>query len=149
MLAELDAEVVQPQLAAPRRRDDRVETVLAHDERAARLPGHLVGQHVDIAGALAAVAHDASANEWRQRVSFLRVELDDRNEKLGYRIREAQLRKIPYVLVVGEREAQAGTASLRRRGGEDVGAVPVERIVAELTAEIAARSATLTVGRAG
>ncbi len=53
------------------------------------------------------------------------------------------------MLVVGEREAQSGTASLRRRTGEDVGAVPVERIVAELTAEIASRSATLTVGRAG
>jgi len=83
------------------------------------------------------------------RAARIRVELDDRNEKLGYRVREAQLRKVPYVLVVGEREAQAGTASLRRRGGEDLGAVPVERIVAELTAEIAGRSATLTVGRAG
>jgi len=56
---------------------------------------------------------------------------------------------VPYMLVVGEREAQSGTASLRRRTGEDVGAVPVERIVAELTAEIGNRSATLTVGHAG
>jgi threonyl-tRNA synthetase len=83
------------------------------------------------------------------RAARIRAELDDRNEKLGYRVRDAQIRKIPYVLVVGEREAGAGTASLRRRGGEDLGAVPVERIVAELTAEIAGRSATLTVGRAG
>jgi threonyl-tRNA synthetase len=82
------------------------------------------------------------------RAARIRAELDDRNEKLGYRIRDAQIRKVPYVLVVGEREAGAGTASLRRRGGEDLGAVPVERIVAELTAEIAGRSATLTVGRA-
>jgi threonyl-tRNA synthetase len=83
------------------------------------------------------------------RAARIRAELDDRNEKLGYRIRDAQVRKVPYMLVVGEREAQNGTASLRRRTGEDVGAVPVERIVAELTAEIGSRSATLTVGHAG
>jgi threonyl-tRNA synthetase len=83
------------------------------------------------------------------RAARIRAELDDRNEKLGYRIRDAQIRKVPYMLVVGEREAQSGAASLRRRTGEDVGAVPVERIVAELTAEISSRSATLTVGRAG
>jgi len=83
----------------------------------------------------------------RLREARVRVELDDRNEKLGYRIREAQLHKVPYMLVVGEREAQAGTASLRRRTGEDLGAVPVDRIVSELGAEIGSRSATLTVGR--
>jgi threonyl-tRNA synthetase len=83
------------------------------------------------------------------RAARIRAELDDRNEKLGYRIREAQLRKVPYMLVVGEREAQSGAASLRRRGGEDLGAMPVERIVTELVAEIGTRSATLTVGRAG
>ncbi len=83
----------------------------------------------------------------RFREARIRVELDDRNEKLGYRIREAQLKKVPYMLVVGEREAQNGTASLRRRTGEDVGAVPVDRVIAELAAEITSRSATLTVGR--
>ncbi len=83
----------------------------------------------------------------RLREARLRAELDDRNEKLGYRIRDAQLRKVPYMLVVGEREAQAGTASLRRRTGEDLGQVPVDRIVSELLAEAASRAATLTVGR--
>ena len=58
----------------------------------------------------------------RLRAARLRAELDDRNEKLGYRIRDAQLRKVPYMLVVGEREAQNGTVSLRHRGGEDLGA---------------------------
>ncbi|HET8578551.1 MAG TPA: threonine--tRNA ligase, partial [Methylomirabilota bacterium] len=85
----------------------------------------------------------------RLREARIRAELDDRNEKLGYRIREAQLHKVPYMLVVGEREAQSGTASLRRRTGEDLGAVPVDRIVSELVAEIGSRSATLTVGRSG
>jgi threonyl-tRNA synthetase len=83
----------------------------------------------------------------RLRAAGVRVELDDRNEKLGYRIREAQVQKVPYMLVVGEREAQGGTASLRRRTGEDAGQQPVDRIVSELVAEIGARSATLNVGR--
>ena len=80
------------------------------------------------------------------RAARIRAELDDRNEKLGYRIRDAQVRKVPYMLVVGEREREAGTVALRARA-EDRGAVPLDRVVADLTAEIAARSATLTVGR--
>ena len=91
-------------------------------------------------------AYARSVHE-RLRAARLRAELDDRNEKLGYRIREAQLRKVPYVLVVGEREAQAGTVSLRHRGGDDLGAQPLDRVVADLSREIAARSLALTVGR--
>jgi threonyl-tRNA synthetase len=85
----------------------------------------------------------------RLRQARIRAELDDRNEKLGYRVREAQVQKVPYVLVVGEREAQNGTASVRARGGADLGALPVDRVLADLVAEIASRSATLTVGRSG
>jgi threonyl-tRNA synthetase len=84
----------------------------------------------------------------RLRAARLRAELDDRNEKLGYRIRDAQLRKVPYMLVVGEREAQGGTVSLRHRTGEDLGAVPLDRVMADLLRETATRSLTLTVGRA-
>jgi len=83
----------------------------------------------------------------RLRAATIRGELDDRNEKLGYKIRDAQVRKVPYMLVVGGREAEQGTVSLRRRTGEDVGAVPVERVVADLTAEIASRTPDLTAGR--
>ena len=83
----------------------------------------------------------------RLREDRIRVELDDRNEKLGYRIRDAQVRKVPYTLVVGEREAQQGTASVRRRGSEESLTLPVDRVAADLLAEIGTRSATLTVGR--
>ncbi|HEY2994363.1 MAG TPA: threonine--tRNA ligase [Methylomirabilota bacterium] len=83
----------------------------------------------------------------RLREAHIRAELDDRNEKLGYRIRDAQVRKVPYMLVVGGREAEQGTVSLRPRSGEDRGAVPLERVVTDLAAEIAARAADLTVGR--
>ena len=83
----------------------------------------------------------------RLRAARIRAELDDRNEKLGYRIRDAQVRKVPYMLVVGGREAEGGTVSLRPRTGEDRGAVALDRVVADLTSEIAARAADLTVGR--
>jgi threonyl-tRNA synthetase len=76
----------------------------------------------------------------------VRAELDDRSEKLGYRVREAQLQKVPYVLVVGEREAREGTASVRKRGGEDVGAIPVDRFLAEVSAEIRTRAVTSRIG---
>src|SRR5256712_1237883 len=83
----------------------------------------------------------------RLRAARVRAELDDRNEKLGYRIREAQLWKVPYMLVVGEREAQNGTVSLRHRSGEDLGAVPLDRVLADLAREIGSRASGLTVGR--
>jgi threonyl-tRNA synthetase len=83
----------------------------------------------------------------RLRAAHIRAELDDRNEKLGYRIRDAQVRKVAYMLVVGGREAEQGTVSLRPRTGEDRGAVPLDRVVDELTVEIASRAADLTVGR--
>jgi threonyl-tRNA synthetase len=83
----------------------------------------------------------------RLRAARIRAELDDRNEKLGYRIRDAQVRKVPYMLVAGEREKQNGTVSLRHRSGEDLGAIPLDRVLTDLASEIASRSASLTVGR--
>ena len=65
----------------------------------------------------------------------LRVEVDVRNERMNGKIRDAQLRKIPYMLVVGDREAEAQAASLRVRGGGDLGAVPVSEIVERLRTE--------------
>jgi threonyl-tRNA synthetase len=85
----------------------------------------------------------------RLRAAGIRAGLDDRNEKLGYRIREAQMHKVPYTLVVGEREAQQGTASLRQRGSDQSVVLPVEQILHDLAAEVGNRSATLTVGRSG
>ncbi len=66
----------------------------------------------------------------------IRTEVDLRNEKIGYRIREAQLQKIPYMLVVGEREAQHGTVAVRARKEGDLGAQPVEDVVAKIVDEI-------------
>jgi threonyl-tRNA synthetase len=58
----------------------------------------------------------------RLATAGLRVELDERQEKIGYKIREAQLQKIPYMLVVGDREAEQGTVSVRGRADGDIGA---------------------------
>jgi threonyl-tRNA synthetase len=70
------------------------------------------------------------------RTHGLRVELDDRGESIGRKIRDAELRKIPFMLVVGEREAGEGTVSVRRRGdGDSDGAVALEELVARLLAE--------------
>ena len=73
----------------------------------------------------------------RLAAAGLRVELDDRNEKLGYRIREAQVQKVPYMLVVGGREEEAGEVAVRLRTEEDLGAQPLEEFV-ERAGEVAA-----------
>ena len=69
----------------------------------------------------------------------VRVEVDSRNEKIGYKIRESQMQKVPYMLVVGEKEATSGTVGLRKRGEGDLGAVPVEQLVADMALEIKER----------
>jgi threonyl-tRNA synthetase len=66
-----------------------------------------------------------------------RIELDGRNEKLGYKIREAQLAKIPYAVVIGDKEVAAGTVAPRRRGGENLTPLPVREFSARLRAEVA------------
>ena len=70
----------------------------------------------------------------------LRVELDDRNETMGKRIREAQLEKIPYMLVVGAKEKEDGTVSIRSRKGENIGAMSVKDAAARFVAETKAKT---------
>ena len=70
----------------------------------------------------------------------IRVETDLRNEKIGYKIREAQGQKIPYMLIVGDKEAENGTVSVRTRAGGDEGAVALDDFIAKITEEIASRA---------
>ena len=70
----------------------------------------------------------------------LRVELDDRNETMGKRIREAQLEKIPYMLVVGAKEKEDGTVSVRSRKGENIGAMSVKDAATRFVAETKAKT---------
>jgi len=68
-----------------------------------------------------------------------RVETDLRNEKIGFKIREHTLQRVPYLLVVGDREMEAGTVAVRSRGGEDLGSMAAEAFVERVSAEIAKR----------
>jgi threonyl-tRNA synthetase len=70
----------------------------------------------------------------------LRVHNDDRNEKLPAKIRDAQLQKIPYMLVVGAKEAEAGTVSVRHRTRGDLGPKPLGEVVDSLQKEVESRS---------
>ena len=70
----------------------------------------------------------------------LRAEDDCRSEKLGYKIREAQLQKVPYMLVVGDRDMENGTVSVRTRKGDDLGAMSLEAFVAKCHDEVASKS---------
>lgn len=83
--------------------------------------------------------HHEYMNEVKERLerAGLRVELDDRNEKIGFKIREAQLAKIPFMLVAGDKEAESGTLSVRRRGGIDLGVKTVDEFLSEILKEIA------------
>ena len=70
----------------------------------------------------------------------IRAEVDDSSERMNKKIREAQLQKIPYMLVVGDKESEAGAVAVRTRDNEDRGAQPVADFVAELAARVAERS---------
>jgi threonyl-tRNA synthetase len=83
-------------------------------------------------------AHVPYAEQVKEKMeqAGIRVELDARNEKIGYKIREAQMQKIPYMLVIGEKEVADGTLSVRKRGVGDEGALPVDQFIAKITEEI-------------
>jgi threonyl-tRNA synthetase len=70
----------------------------------------------------------------------VKVETDLRNEKIGYKIREAQGQKIPYMLVIGDKEAEAGTVSVRTRSGGDMGSMKLDEFIKKVTGEIKTRS---------
>src|SRR5918996_6089046 len=76
------------------------------------------------------VSAELQASGWR-------VELDERNEKLGYKIREAQLAKIPYAVVIGDKEVEGQLVAPRRRGGENLAPMPLDEFIERLRAELA------------
>jgi len=74
------------------------------------------------------------------REAGLRCEFDERNEKVGYKIRDAQMQKIPYMLIVGDREAEEGTVSVRHRRDGDLGSMALDEFVSRVRAEIESRA---------
>ncbi len=77
--------------------------------------------------------------EARLRGAGFRIAADLRNEKITYKIREHSLQKLPYQLIVGDKEMQALQVAVRTRSGEDLGAMPVDALIARLREEVAAR----------
>ena len=73
------------------------------------------------------------------KAAGLRVATDLRNEKISYKIREHSLQKLPYQLIVGDKEQEASTVAVRTRGGEDLGSMPIASLLARLREEVAAR----------
>ena len=69
-----------------------------------------------------------------------RTEVDERNEKIGKKIREATLEKVPFMLVVGDRDMENGTVSPRRRSGEDLGAMSMDQFAALLGDEVKSKA---------
>ncbi|MEG1500597.1 MAG: threonine--tRNA ligase, partial [Clostridiales bacterium] len=67
----------------------------------------------------------------------LRAELDDRNEKIGYKIRAAQGEKVPYMLVIGDKEMESGQVAVRKRGEGDIGSRSLEQFISDLQKEVA------------
>lgn len=82
--------------------------------------------------------HAEYANKLAEKLDDLgfRVEVDDRNEKIGYKIREAQVQKIPYMLVIGDKEIEEGTVGVRNRKDGDLGAMKVEDFIAKAKEEV-------------
>ena len=76
----------------------------------------------------------------QMRHDYVRVEVDDRNEKIGYKIRQAQMEKVPYMLVVGDKEVEEGTVNVRKHGGDELGSVPFEEFFNAIKIEIKERN---------
>ena len=71
---------------------------------------------------------------------YVRVEVDDRSEKIGYKSRQAQMAKVPYMLVVGDKEVEEGTVNVRKHGGDELGSVPFEEFFNSIKIEIKERN---------
>jgi threonyl-tRNA synthetase len=84
-----------------------------------------------------AYAEDISA---KLDAAGVRAEVDERNEKIGKKIRETTLEKVPYMLVLGDRDIENGTVSVRTRAGEDLGAMPLAQFIEKITEEIRTRT---------
>ena len=86
--------------------------------------------------------HVAYAKELAKQMhrDYVRVEVDDRSEKIGYKIRQAQMAKVPYMLVVGDKEVEEGTVNIRKHGGDELGSVPFEEFFNSIKIEIKERN---------
>ncbi|MBC6489522.1 threonine--tRNA ligase [Flavihumibacter stibioxidans] len=109
---------------------------------AGRLPVWLAPQQVKILPISDKFMPYAESVRKQLRKAGVRVSIDDRNEKIGKKIRDTELLKVPYMLVVGEKEMNEGLISIRRHGKGDAGTMPVEEFIGVISREIADRSSS-------
>jgi threonyl-tRNA synthetase len=110
---------------------------------AGAFPLWLAPEQVRVLPISAAQAPAARGLHDRLRAAAIRSSLDERSDTLNYRIRDAELHKVPYMAVVGQREAESGSAAVRARGeGKKQVVLPIDEFVAKLTAEVRTRSLT-------
>ena len=76
----------------------------------------------------------------QMRHDYVRVEVDDRNEKIGYKTRQAQMEKVPYMLVVGDKEMEDNSVNVRKHGGDELGTVPFDEFFNSIKIEIKERN---------
>ena len=110
---------------------------------AGAFPLWLAPEQVRVLPISAAQAPAARTLHDRLRAAAIRSSVDERSDTLNYRIRDAELHKVPYMAVVGQREAESGSAAVRARGeGKKQVVLPIDEFVAKLTEEIRTRSLT-------
>ena len=112
------------------------------EESAGALPAWLAPVQVVVLNITDAQAEYARSVAKTLQNQGLRVELDLRNEKITYKIREHSMQKLPYLLVVGDKEVAAGAVAVRARGGQDLGAMSLEVFMQKLQSDIAQKSSS-------
>ncbi len=115
------------------------ERTLAYliEKYAGALPTWMAPEQVRVLPISERLADKAAEVNKALQAAGIRSEWDERNEKIGYKIREAQLQKVPYMLVIGDKEAESGTVSVRSRKDGDLGAMPLDEFIAKIQKEIA------------
>ncbi|MFO7857986.1 MAG: threonine--tRNA ligase, partial [Ectothiorhodospiraceae bacterium] len=107
------------------------------EEHAGALPLWLAPEQAVVLNITDRQAETARELEKTLRSRGFRASADLRNEKIGFKIREHTLQRIPYMLVIGDREMETGSVAVRTRSGEDLGSMPVEAMIARLEEECA------------
>jgi len=110
------------------------------EESAGALPAWLAPVQIAVLNITDAQASYARSVAKTLQNQGLRVDLDLRNEKITYKIREHSMQKLPYLLVVGDKEMEAGAVAVRARGGKDLGAMSLDAFVQRITSDIANKS---------
>jgi threonyl-tRNA synthetase len=111
------------------------------EESAGALPAWLAPVQVAVLNITDAQAEYARSVAKTLQNQGLRVNLDLRNEKITYKIREHSMQKLPYLVVIGDKEMAAGAVAVRARGGQDLGAMPLDAFVQKILGDIANKSA--------